>query len=464
MKRIGNLWERALTDENCIRAVIEGTQYKRKNRNVRQLLYDTDKVADHPELWHMVDPEKAKAYMKPVVEELRNGTWKHQEPRHRTAFCPNKTKNGGKWRELYIPSLKDHMVAHMMMQVSKEAFTKGMHPHCCGSVPDRGIGHIVKTVERWFKTDRKCRYFVKLDIRKFFDSIDRDVLVEKLGKKIKDRKVLDVFIQIIDSAPVPCPVGYYTSPWFANLYLEDLDHFVEEQLYKERRDKRIKYVRHYLRYMDDILLVGTCKKDLEKAIQEIRAFIGVMNLKIKDSWEIKQIGKHEIVDGKWKLKKGTYWCDIGGYKFSKDATIMRDGVYLSARRLAKKMNREPYYTKHQCLSINARIGWSKHANSHGFIENEIKPYVNIKETRRKISYVDQIRKRRERKAVRLRTGGGLRHSPEELPSGGSNGGKAGALRVGRVADDEGTVRCVQGDGRKDHGAERRACGTGRDNQ
>lgn len=420
MKRMGNLWESALADSNCIRAVIEGTQYKRKNRNVQPVLYSRECVIEHPELWHMVDPDRALEYMKPIVEELRSGSWKHREPRHRTAYCPNKTKNGGKWRELYIPSLKDHLVAHLVMQVAMEAFTKGMHPHCCGSVPGRGIKHIVTNVDRWFKTDKKCRYFVKLDIRKFYDSIDRDILIGKIEKKIKDRNVLDVFRQIIDSAPIPCPVGYYTSPWFANLYLEDMDHFVEEKLYKERRGHRIKYVRHYLRYMDDMLLVGTCKKDLEKAIAEIRRYLAGLNLKIKDSWEIKQIGKHETVNGEWRLKDGTFWCDIGGYKFSKDATILRDGVFLSARRLAKKMAKEPYYTKHQCLSINARIGWSKHADSNGFIENEIKPYVNIKETRRKISYVDQIRKRRERKTVRFRDGRGSCDPAEKLPSGSSN--------------------------------------------
>ena len=427
MKRLGDLWDKALTESNCIRAVIEGTQYKRKNRNVQQLLYDPEIVAEHPELWHMIDPEKAKRFMDPIVKELQNGTWKHSQPRSRKAFCPNKQKNGGKWRELYIPTLKDHLVAHMMMQVSMDAFTRGMHPHCCGSVPDRGIKHIVTNVERWFKTDKKCRYFVKIDIRKFYNSIDRDVLIRTIRKTIKDKRVMDVFEQIIDSAPIACPVGYYTSPWFANLYLEELDHFVEEKLYKERRGKRIKYVRHYLRYMDDILLVGTCKKDLETAIHEIRDFLKEINLKIKDCWEIKQIGKHELVDGEWKLKKGTYWCDIGGYKFSKDSTILRDGVFLSARRLAKKMAKEPYYTKHQCLSINARIGWSKHADSHGFIENEIKPYVNIKETRRKISYVDQVRKRREHKTIRNRSLRGYRDPQEELPSGGSNRRETGAL-------------------------------------
>lgn len=56
------------------------------------------------------------------------------------------------------------------------------------------------------------------------------------------------------------------------------------------------------------------------------------------------------------------------------------------------MNRQGYYTDHQCQSINARIGWSRHADSYNFIENEIKPYVDLKITRRIISDVEKKRK------------------------------------------------------------------------
>ena len=270
---------------------------------------------------------------------------------------------------------------------------KGMYPHCCGSVPGRGIKHIYENVGYWMQHDLKCRYFVKLDIRKFFDSIDRDILLDKLSKKIKDKKSLEVFKQIIDSAPVACPIGYYTSPWFANLYLESLDWYIVQNLYKMRRDKRIPYVRHYLRYVDDMLLIGTSKVDLEKAIREIQRYLKEnYGLEIKPCWEIKKIGKHEIVDGIWKLKPDTYWCDIGGYKFCKDSTILRDGVYLSAKRLAVKMSKSEYYTQHQCQSINARVGWSSHCNNKNFMETAIKPYVDLSRTKEVISHVDKKRK------------------------------------------------------------------------
>ena len=421
MKRIGNVWGDVLDEENALRALIEGTKYKRSDRIVKVMLYDPERVRADPSLWHMIDREKGLEYVRSIIPQLESHTWEHAAPKFQRRFCRNRTSGKGKWRDLYIPKLQDHIIAHMVMDASMEAFMRGMHPHCCGSVPGRGIKHVVKTVSRWMQEDRACRYFVKLDIRKFFDSIDGDILMDKLRRKIKDKDILWAHGQIIsspaklsiESVPagsrppdkIATPVGYYTSPWYANLYLEECDWFIEQKLFKERRGKRIKFVRHYLRYVDDMLLIGTSKRDLEKAVHMIKEHLRkTLGLEIKNTWEIKAIGKHELADGKWQLKQGTYWCDIGGYKFCKDGVILRDGIYLETRRLARKMNRQGYYTKKQCASLNSRIGWSKHCDSRNFIENEIKPYVDIKTTRRIISDVDKESKRRRLEAGRIRKG------------------------------------------------------------
>lgn len=377
MIRLKNTFKNVCDINNGIRAVIEGTKYKRGNRETQKLLSDDG--------YHRIDWDKAKAYVIPIIESLKNKTWRHGEPRHRQQFCRNSSKKKGKWRDLYIPSLTDHTVAHMLMNANEQAFMRGMYPHSCGSVPGRGIKHIIHHVSWWLQHDKQCRYFVKLDIKKFFDSIDRDILKRKLAEKIKDKDTLWAFEQIIDSAPVACPVGYYTSPWFGNLYLEKLDWFIMQQLYKERRGKRINYVRHYIRYMDDMLLIGTSKADLEKAIRAIQKELTELKLTIKPSWEIKKIGKME----NGKLKPGTYWCNIGGYKFCKDCVILRDGIFLSFRRLARQI-RKSGYTPHSCRAMMSKIGWAKHADSVNLLENEIKPYINIKSIRRYIGHVDSL--------------------------------------------------------------------------
>lgn len=417
MKRFGNLWPEVIDPDNGVRAIIEGTRFKRSQREVQRLLYSAEAVAEDSTLWHRIDPAKARPYAEKLCEELAAGAWKHQEPRHRRQFCRNRASNGGKWRDLYIPTLDDHIVAHMVMDASMDAFLRGMHPHCCGSVPGRGIAHINRNVQKWMRHDKELRYFVKLDIRKFFDSIERDRLMAVLERKIKDRNVLAVFAQIIDSAPIACPVGYYTSPWLANLYLEELDWFIDQQLYKERRGKRIKFVRRYARYVDDCLLAGTSRRDLEKAVRAIEDWLWTRRrLTIKPTWEIKSIGKHEIIDGEWKLKPGTYWCDIGGYKFCKDATVLRDGIYLATRRLARQMGKQKTYTVKQCASINSRLGWASHCDSKTFVKTEIEPFVNLKTTRRIISDVDKKRKRRFDKAPGHGGQPGTSDRPAEFPA------------------------------------------------
>lgn len=399
MKRVNHIWEKITDESGAFPALVEGSKNKRGKREMRRFLYSDEEVREDRSKWHMVDPEKGKPYAEGLRLTLVNKTWKHRPPRYRRQYCRNRTSNKGKWRDLYIPYRDDHIIHHMVIRGSMEIFTKGMHPHCCGSVPGRGIKHVVKTVSHWMQNDLKCRYFVKLDIKNYFNLIDADILKEKLARKTKDKDALWAHGVIIGSAPVACPVGYYPSPWYANLYLEDLDWFVEQKLYKERRGKRIKYVRHYLRYVDDILLIGTSKTDLEKAVRAIMDYLKRYDLQIKQSWEIKKIGKHETIDDKRRMKNGTYWCDIGGYKFCKDSTVMRDGVYLSAKRLARKMSKQEYYTLHQCQSINAKLAWAEQCDSRHFIENDILPYVNIKETRRVASRVGKISEQRKRTAT-----------------------------------------------------------------
>lgn len=393
MKRIKNTFWKVHDHDNSVRAILEGTRFKRGKRQAIKLLYDKETVRAHPELYHQIDPKKADVYADYLCEIVKSKTWGHGIPRHELRWCPNKASSKGKWRDLYIPNLDNHTIQHMVMQANEKAFTRGMHPYCCGSVPGRGIKYEFDTIKRWLKNDKQLRYFVKLDIRKFFDNIDRMKLKEIIRAKIKDNDSLWIFDQIIDSAPVACPIGYYTSPWFANLYLEKMDWYIEQQLYKIRRGKRIKWVTHYLRYIDDMLLLGTSKSDLYHAVKAIISYLkNNYGIDIKPTWEIKAIGKHD--PDTHKLVKGTYWLDMGGYKFCKDSAILRDGIFLSTKRLAKTMYKQGYYKSHQCASIISRVGWAKYCDKRTLMDRYIRPYVHLKKARRVIGDVAKIQQLR----------------------------------------------------------------------
>lgn len=153
--------------------------------------------------------------------------------------------------------------------------------------------------------------------------------------------------------------------------------------------------------MDDMLLIGNCKSDLYKAVKKIKEYIKPLGLEIKNSWEVKKIGK---MDNDGKLEKGTYWIDICGYKFCRNCVILRDKIFLETRRDVKKIKKLGY-SEHRCKSLISKIGWAKKANSYHFLWDDIKPYVNIKSVRRYISNVDKERKRRIDEAFNKRAVG-----------------------------------------------------------
>ena len=106
-------------------------------------------------------------------------------------------------------------------------------------------------------------YCLKCDISKYFDNVDHAVLLELLGKKISDKNILWLLREIIASNPQGIPIGNLTSQLFANIYLNELDHFVKREL----REK------YYLRYMDDFLILGDDKEHLRHVKESIQIFL-----------------------------------------------------------------------------------------------------------------------------------------------------------------------------------------------
>jgi retron-type reverse transcriptase len=90
-------------------------------------------------------------------------------------------------------------------------------------------------------------YILKCDIAKFFNSIDKEILYKIISRKVKDKKFLSCTHRVLfdGTYKIGIPIGNYTSQFFANIYLNELDHFVKEVL-------RVKY---YVRYMDDFILL-----------------------------------------------------------------------------------------------------------------------------------------------------------------------------------------------------------------
>lgn len=395
MKRVGHLWEKFCCVETATEAIYRGTLNKRSDRVVARIFgySDSGKNPDRPK--GALDPAKVHAYAVRLVAELEADRWTHKPGKKRHIV------SSGKDRSIEIARLKDHIVQWMAILAIEEIETKKMYRHSCGNLPKRGIEDARKTTEKWVRSG-DCKFFVKLDIRHFYQTVDLRKLSDLLATHIKDRRFLALLEQIIYSAaqqetlfedPHNLAIGYYSSPWLANIYLMPLDRFVTEQLYKERRGKRIHYVKHYIRYVDDLLFMGTSKTDLKKAVKKIMAFCkDTLGVEIKKSWEICQIGEllPEDEKGRMKMKPGTKRVDIVGYTFTTTTTRVRDGNFLKIRRLAKRIRKrlteKGYVILQNAQAMLSRVGWFSHADSKHFHELYIKPFVNIKFIKEIVSY------------------------------------------------------------------------------
>ncbi len=166
-----------------------------------------------------------------------------------------------KERLISVVPFIDRVMHHAIMNVLEPVFEKQFifHTYACR----KGKGSH-KAIKYAFCKAKNCEYFLKLDVKKYFENIDHNILKRKLSKIIKDKDCLDLLFDIIDSFGIEkgLPIGNLTSQFFANLYLSELDHFVLENLKPSG----------YCRYMDDFILFSNSKIDLKKMLNSIESF------------------------------------------------------------------------------------------------------------------------------------------------------------------------------------------------
>lgn len=129
------------------------------------------------------------------------------------------------------------------------------------------INRLSKFIHEFYKLNKTNGYFLKCDIKKFFDNIDHEILKEKLRKVFTDEKLLLLLFKIIDSfektSGKGLPLGNQTSQWFAIYYLDSFDRLIKEKL-------QIKY---YSRYMDDCVLIHHDKDYLKYCLAQMQIHI-----------------------------------------------------------------------------------------------------------------------------------------------------------------------------------------------
>lgn len=285
--------------------------------------------------------------------------------------------SSGKIRRIGIQNVKQQLYDYIAVE-GLNPLLKRIGEYQCASIKGRGTLSGKKSIARWIK-NKNNRYFAKLDVQKCFESIDQEKLLSFLQRHIKNDRLINLIRILIGSFEKGLSIGSYLSQYLCNLYMSILYHYIMEDLYRVRRGKsgyaRIRLVNKCLIYMDDILIIGSRRRDMEKALRLIIQKASELGLTIKPNYQVSKIDGSGI--------------DMMGYKIYRTHTEIRGRVFLRIRRafLRAKSNLTKRIAK-KCLSY---YGYLKHTNSRR-IERKWKVKKIIKKCKEVIRNESKIHK------------------------------------------------------------------------
>ncbi len=251
-----------------------------------------------------------------------------------------------KSREVYrLPYYPDRIVHHAIMNVLEPIFVKSFTTDTYSCIKGMGLHKASRRLTNALKNESATKYCLKLDIKKFYPSVDHDILKTLLRRKFKDNDLLWLLDSIIDSA-AGIPIGNYLSQYFANFYLTYFDHWIKEE----------KQVKHYWRYADDIVILSSSKDHLHGLLKEIRNYLSEnLKLQVKENYQVFPVASRGI--------------DFLGYIHYHTHTLLRKTIKKRfARKVSKGASRE---------SLASYLGWAKHADCKNLVKKLIPDYEKI---------------------------------------------------------------------------------------
>ena len=330
--------------DNVKQAIIKSSLGKRDQSRVKRIIHNTD------------------FYAKKIQMLLINKTYIPAPYTIKTV----QDGSSGKIRTIYKPRYYPDQVIHwaLILQL-KPIIMKGMYEYNCGSIPGRGTSYGQKILRKWLDKDYKgTKYCLKMDISKFYPSIDNEILKQMLRRKIKDEDCLYLIDSIIDSN-AGLPIGNYTSQWFSNFFLQGLDHYIKEKL----------GVKYYVRYVDDLILLGGNKKKLHATRKAISEYLNNIGLRLKDDWQVFKVNNRAI--------------DFLGFRFFRKKTILRKRNALRIRRRMQKIKKKGYLNHQDACTVISYWGWIKRSNSYNFYHKYVKPIANVGKAKKVVSKHDR---------------------------------------------------------------------------
>ena len=240
-----------------------------------------------------------------------------------------------KERVVYQLPFRDRIAQHAIMNELEGVFTAMFTADSYSCIKGKGIHGASYALRDGLKDHANSEYYLQLDIKKFYPSVDHDVLKALLRRKFKDTDLLWLLYSIIDSAP-GIPIGNYLSQYFANFYLTYFDHWLKEQY----------GALYYYRYADDIVLLSGSKDYLHAARVAITEYLRTeLNL---------------IVKGNYKVCPVSTGINFVGYVHYHTHVRLRPSI---KKRFARKLKRGAGRA-----TIASYTGWTKHGNCKNLVK------------------------------------------------------------------------------------------------
>ncbi len=248
MKRAGNLIQKIADTDNVMFAFYKAMKGKRMSREV--LLFEKNFEENVLELRNEI-----------LSGDVSVGEYEYfyiEDP---------------KLRLICAASFKERVLHHAIMNVSHQYFERNLIETTYATRPEKGV---YQAIDRARIAMRQYKYVAKFDFRKYFDSISHRILNKKLARLFKDKTLLGIMAEIIESYSKSegkgIPIGNLTSQYFANYYISEMDHWIKESL----------RVPEYIRYMDDFLVFSNDIDEIRRYVKEINDFaIGKLELTLK---------------------------------------------------------------------------------------------------------------------------------------------------------------------------------------
>ena len=301
MKRFNNLYENIYKTENIKACYYEVMRNTKNKRQVYKLQNNAENV------------------IRTIYEELKNERYVVGKYNVFIIYEP-------KQRTIVSQGMKDKIVNHLIArEILYPAILPCLVPFNVASRPGMGTKKALEYLERYrrqFAAKNEKYFMLKCDISRFFLSINHKILKKKVRRRIKDPRALKIVFDVIDSYSTGIGIGSMTSQVLAIFYLNDLDHFIKEEL----------KIKGYIRYQDDFLLFSESKEYLEVCLEKIKKFLEKEKLTLN--------GKTRIYSCNENI------CFLGRNLY---------GQYAKRRTVRRKMKKRFYLLKEGKISLDSYI-------------------------------------------------------------------------------------------------------------